>query len=58
MGQQQDIQEESQWGSSIGRVAEAKGLAPTDQRVITTNICKQRSVDKKGTLWDTLWHKV
>jgi hypothetical protein len=33
MGQQQDIWEKSQWGSSIDRVVEVRGLIP-DQRVI------------------------
>ena len=56
MGQQQDVQEEYQWGSSIDRTAQARGHIP-DQQVIAMNICKQRSVDKRvycGTHCDTL----
>jgi hypothetical protein len=55
-GQQQDIWEESQWGYSIDRVVEARGLVP-DRGVIVKNICKQRSVDKRvygGTQCETL----
>ena len=48
----QDILEQSQWGSSIDRVAEARDLIP-DRRVIAMYICKQRNTDKRiyyGTL--------
>jgi hypothetical protein len=55
-GQQQDIQKKSQWGSSIDKVAEAKGLL-LDHLVTVMNTGKQRSVDKRLYIpWDTLWH--
>ena len=44
-GWQQDIWEESLWGSSIDSVAEARGNVP-DQWLIAVNICKERSVGK------------
>lgn len=44
--------EESQYGSSINRVAESKGLLP-DQGVIAINICKQKRVDRRlYYVWD------
>jgi hypothetical protein len=52
-GQQEDIQEESQWASSLDRVAEARGLEP-DQWVVAVNMCKQRGVDRAYTVGHTV----
>ena len=52
--QQQDIQEEPQWGSSIDSVAESRGLRP-DQQLISMTINKE--VWTKGcTVGHTVTH--
>lgn len=45
-GQEQDIQEELLWGSSIDESSRSQGFL-AEQRVIAMNIYKQRSVDKR-----------
>ena len=58
-GQQQNNWEESQWGSNIGGVTEARDLK-LDLKLIAMNICKWRWVDRGqcGTHCDIPWRWV
>jgi hypothetical protein len=53
-GQQQNIQENSQWNLSIDNVAEARAFIP-DQVVLQWTL-SSKEVWAKGIFWETLWH--
>lgn len=57
MGHQQNIWEESKWGSSFESVAAERGLKP-DQGLVATNIHKWSCLDKRihcVVVWLHLW---